>query len=541
MSGGTTAVEGAPRRTPRWGTDVVRETVCGHPQLVYRDRSRHVLEVLAFAANWPEAECIVQGSDRRTVGELLRAVEVAGERLRSLGVRPGDHVLLLSYNSPEWLVALWATWRVGAVPALGNRWWSEDELRHAFALVAPALVVTDLVIDLDVLGSTPAIHPADVRDLWGVLDLPATMPAPAADEDDPALIVFTSGSTGAAKAVVLSHRSVLANQHNLLARTGRLPGEERRPRQPVVLFTVPLFHIGGVSSVIVGLLSQARMVFLTGRFDPVEVLHVIERERVTIWGAVPTMVQRVLRHADFARRDLASLRTVSIGGAPVPEQLLQEVRERLPQTERTLTNTWGMTESGGHLTFASGEELVARPNTVGRAVPTVEIVIDGPSREGDGEILVRSPTVMLDLLPHEGDDTVDEAGYLHTGDVGRVDADGYLYITGRSKDIVIRGGENIACPNVERTILQHPDVIEVAVFGLPDPEFGEQVAAVVVISSGSNVTDAALNSWARSHLAHFEVPSRWILTRDELPILSTGKVDRVRLRAAVLGGACGSA
>lgn len=520
---------------PQWGSEVIEETVLGHPQLVYRDRSHHVLEVLQIISQWSAADCIARGDERLTVGDLLTAIDLAADRMLSLGVRPRDYVLLLSHNSPEWLVALWGAWRLGAIPVLGNPWWSDDEIHHALVLVEPKLVVTDMAMDRGALGSAVTTQPSNFRDLLRTPQPSVHVPLPEADEDEPALIVFTSGSTGTAKAVVLSHRSVLANQHNLLARTGRLPGGPVANRQSVVLFTVPLFHIGGVSSVIVGLLSRARMVFLSGRFDQGEVLELVERERVTTWGAVPTMVRRVLTHPDFESRDLSSLRTVSIGGAPVPEELLRQVRERLPGTQRTLTNTWGMTESGGHLTFASGDELVARPSTVGRPVPTVEIVIDQAATDGLGEVFVRSPTVMLGLLGHDGPCGVDDAGFLHTGDIGRLDDDGYLYITGRSKEIVIRGGENISCPLLEHVLGQHPDVIEVAVFGLPDPDFGELVAAVVVTPPDSGLTKAALAAWASERLAQFEVPAHWVITDQELPLLPTGKVDKVSLRTSRFG------
>ncbi|MWA03241.1 AMP-binding protein [Actinomadura sp. LD22] len=500
--------------------------------------------MLTGTPRWADRTFIVQGRRRISFRRFLGAVELAAAELARRGVRPDDHVMLLAYNSPDWILALWAAWYAGAVPVLGNRWWSPDEIEHACGLTRPALVITDIpgpgerfpaatITPVDLAGAfESASDDASTADLERLL---AAMPAP--EEDTPALVIFTSGSTGAPKGVVLSHRSVIANQHNLLSRSGRLPKDlpESAP-PPVTLVCTPLFHIGGISNLITNLITGGTLVLNEGRFDPAQILELIETERVQSFGGVPTMAIRVLEHPDFETRDLSSLRSWPLGGAPVPASLLESMRRKLPQLQRRgLGNTWGMSESGGFLTVAGNRDLAQRPGTVGRPYPVVEVRIGDPGETGGGEILVRSPTVMLGYLTPdgEGDGTVDADGWLHTGDIGHLDDDGYLYLDGRSKDIVIRGGENIACAHVETALAQHPDVIEVAVFGVPHPDLGEELAAVLVVRPGTAPTEDELREFLTGTLAYFEIPTLWRIRSEALPTLPGEKIDKKALRASL--------
>jgi long-chain acyl-CoA synthetase len=305
---------------------------------------------------------------------------------------------------------------------------------------------------------------------------------------------------------------------------GDSPGE-------VALQTGPLFHIGGVQALVRQLLLGGTLVFPRGRFDPTEVLDLMESEGVHRWGGVPTMVGRVLNDPTIEGRDLSTVRAISLGGSPVPPELVTRIKARFPSVERGVSQVYGLSEGGGTLTAASGRDLVERPGTAGRPLPLVELRIDRPDEKGTGEVVARTPTQMLGYWGQAPEGTIDDDGWVHTGDLGHLDDDGYLFITGRLKDLIIRGGENIAAPHVENVLLRHPDIRDVAVCGRPDTDLGEIVAAAIVLDPASAVTAAELRSFAAEHLAYFEVPTSWWLRTDPLPSNDVGKVNKRRLRA----------
>lgn len=513
-----------------WGIDIGPGHYGGGPGLQFTVRPRQFDDLLVGADRWADREFLVQGERRIGHGEFHAAIPAAAAALAADGVRAGDRVLLLSYNCPEFALALWGLWWLGAVPVFGNRWWQTAELEHAVALARPVLALTDHPDWIP-----PGLKVRQLSELAGLFGATADPGCRSGDEEDAALVLFTSGSAGLPKGVVLPRRSVIANQHNTMARTRRLPADldPSRP-QSVTMVCTPLFHIGGVTNILLALLTGAKLVFNEGRFDPAQVLELIESERVQTFAGVPTMAARLIDHPDFAGRDLSSLRALPMGGAPIPPRLLDTITERLPQLKRGgLGNNWGMTESGGFLTSAGAADLVERPGTAGLPAPCTQVRIADPDADGIGEVVVRTPTMMLGYLTPDGladDGTIDADGWLHSGDLGRIDADGYLFLTGRAKDIVIRGGENIACAHVEATLLTHPVVTEVAVFGIEHADLGEELVAVVR-HTGAAPTPEELREFARASLAYFEVPSRWRITTEPLPTLAGEKIDKKTLRA----------
>lgn len=518
-------------QTP-WGAEVSAGHYAGHPGLLHTRRPRTFTELLSGVQRWAPRTFLVQGDRRIGFGEFFTAVGAARHRLRPLGIQPGERVMLLAHNSTDWVVALWAIWSLGAVPVLGNRWWSRLETANCLRLVSPRGVITDAP-DLAAGCGAEIVDIADLRDDSGAATAaPPAIPGPA-DEDDPAVILFTSGSSGMPKAVELSFRAVVANQHNLLARSRQWPHllDPDAP-QPVNLICTPLFHIGAFATLLTQLITGGRIVLNTGRFDPAQVLDLIESEGVQRWGAVPTMAIRLLEHPDFESRDLSTLRSFPLGGAPVPPVLVERMARRLPHlARRGLATMWGMTEGGGFLSLAAGADLANHAGTVGLPLPTVEIAIDDPDAAGVGEVLVRSPTVMLGYIGID-DGTIDSDGWLHSGDLGHLNADGYLFIDGRSKDMVIRGGENIACPHVEAALLRHPDVVEAAALGLPHPDLGEELAAVVVYRPGARPpTEDDLARHLRAEVAYFAIPTRWLIRAQPLPTLAGEKIAKNSLAA----------
>jgi acyl-CoA synthetase (AMP-forming)/AMP-acid ligase II len=499
-----------------WGDDVIEAQYAGHPGLMYRQRPRTFAELLHGVQRWTSRTFLVHGDRRITFAEFFTAVGAAREVLTPLGIQRGDRVMLS------------AIWSLGAVPVLGNRWWSTAEAAGSLGLVNPRAVLTD---DPDLTGEVPELHLAALAGCFGApAGTPPDVPGPA-DEEDAAVVLFTSGSTGMPKAVELPFRSVVANQQNVLARSRQLPHLiPAEGPQPVNLISTPLFHIGAFATLITQTITGGRIVFSTGRFDPGQVLSLIETERVQRWGAVPTMAARLLEHPGFDSYDLTSLRSFPLGGAPVPPVLLERLTRRLPQLQgRGMVNMWGMTEGGGFFTVATGSDLERFPKTVGRALPTVELRIEGPDENGQGEIVVRSPTVMRGYVG-TSDSTIDSDGWLSTGDLGHLNDEGFLFIDGRSKDMVIRGGENIACPHVEAALMRHPDVVEAAAIGLPHPDLGEELAAVIVYRrAGRAPTEDELTAHMHAEVAYFAVPTRWVIRDQPLPTVGTEKVDKRRL------------
>ncbi|VTU22544.1 Long-chain-fatty-acid--CoA ligase [Variovorax sp. SRS16] len=512
-----------PDASQRWGRTVETVTVAGHPCRAYAHRPRSIPELLRDARRWGHRPFVIEGERRLDFLAFEAAVQRVASALRARGIAQGDRVVLLAYNSLEWLVAFWALQSLGAVTVLANAWWGDDETREALATVDPVAVLTDRE---GARALDPSFRPMDLRALRSVIDASesvAALPPTRLSEDDLAIIMFSSGTTGVAKGVMMSHRGVIANIQNLLALTGRLPNELPMDKPGTVsLLTVPLFHLAGIQISLSTLLSGGSLVFLEGRFDPLAILNLIQREKVRVWGSIPTMVSRVVEHERFAEFDTSSLRSIPMGGAAISVELREKVQRAFPATKKSVGSLYGLTEAGGVLAAGSGDDVKGRPGCVGKPLPVVELRIADADASGAGEIFARTPTV---TLGYWGDPVpiADADGWVKTGDLGRVE-DGHLYVVGRSKDIVIRGGENIACAHVEHGLQTHPDVVEVAVVGLPHADLGEEVAAVVVLREGASANVEDLRRHAAAHLGKFEVPSRWWLRSEALPTNATGKI-----------------
>jgi acyl-CoA synthetase (AMP-forming)/AMP-acid ligase II len=465
---------------------------------------------------------------------VLACADPAGNRLADLP-RADDNSniahdsLILGWNSPEWIINFWACLQIGAVPVLANAWWSEAEVAAALDLTRPAFVLADAYGAAKVpaawrRGPWEADPAAWRRGPSGTAPQP-----PDSDEEQPAVVIFTSGTSGRPKAVVLSHRSLLAGLHMLLHVSRRLPQQTDETSGDTGLHTGPLFHIGGVQTLLRAITVGGTLVMPTGRFDPREALMLIERYKISRWSAVPTMVSRLLEHPDVQTRDLRSLRSVTVGGAPVHAELLERIRTGLPGADARVPTGYGLTENGGQATAASGRDTAERPGSSGRPLPCVELrFLDCPGLP-DGEILVRSPTQMSGYL-RSGDTPIDDEGWLYTGDLGHLDDAGHLWITGRSKDLIIRGGENIAPASVERALAGIQGVADAAVVGVPHADLGEEVMAFVV-TTDDTVTPASLAQALQGTVASFAVPSRWHLQREPLVTNHTHKVDKQALLA----------
>jgi acyl-CoA synthetase (AMP-forming)/AMP-acid ligase II len=515
----------------RWSDQVAVERISGVPFRMYVERPRRLEQLLAFASRWGARPHVVQGERVVTFDDLRHLTTAKTKDLVCRGISPGERVALMGWNSADYVVNFWAVLAAGAVPVLFNTWWSETEVGEALELLNPALVLADRRAT------------ARIPSGWACAAWETDPAAPAAagvddvvdretssNENEPAVIIFTSGTSGRPKAVVLSHRALLANLQMLLHLTRKLPHQLNETSADVVLHTGPLFHIGGAQGMMRALTVGNTLVLPGGRFDPGEALALIEQWKIARWAAVPTMVSRVLEHSDVHRRDLRSLRAVTLGGAPLHVELQQRIRSGLPGVNARIATGYGLSENGGQATAASDADTLDRPGTSGRPLPLTEIKIGERAGLPDGEIFIRAPTQMSGYY---GSPTspIDNEGWLSTGDLGRIDEAGYVWITGRSKDLIIRGGENVAPAAVEQALVAAPGVRDAVVFGLSHPDLGEEVAAVIVVDEGYAST--AIEAHVRTRVASFAVPTWWRFQTDPLPVNPTGKIDKPAVVAQV--------
>jgi acyl-CoA synthetase (AMP-forming)/AMP-acid ligase II len=520
--------EARPIDLPRWSNRIEVEHFGAIPLRVYSERPRRCQQVFALAEHWADRPHLIQGERVVSFADLRRRVAGQSRRLIKAGVRAGDHVMIMGWNSPEWVINCWACIDSGAVPVLGNAWWGQGEIAYALGLLRPALVLAD-PRTRDKIPEPWRTGSWDARasDTPRPVDVNASLPG----ENEAAVIVFTSGTEGRPKAVQLSHRALLSGLLMMLDITKQLPPRFETARSEVALHTGPLFHVGGPQAMLRSIVVGNTLVFTQGRFDPADVLQLVERHRVTRWTAVPTMITRVLDHPDVRTRELRSLRAIGTGGTPVGPQLLERLHSGLPHARPSVAIGYGLTENTGPATTASGADSLAHPGTCGRALPCVELKIGPRDGMDDGEVTMRSPSQMSGYYGSD-ESPIDGEGWLHTGDLGRLDETGRLWITGRIKDLIIRGGENVAPAAVEHALTALPQVADAAVVGVAHAELGEEVFAFVVLRTPA--TAEQLLSALKPSVASFALPSRWHLQYEPLPTNPTGKPDKRELKARAL-------
>lgn len=515
---------------------LAEEPVLGERMTVFGNRPRSLRAYVEQSLTFGDAEYLVFGDRRITFAEHTRAVaSVAKVFHERYGIGKGDRVAILAANCPEWIVAFWATVSLGAIAVAINGWWTGTEIRYALEDAEPKLLVADRKRLARLGGQDPGMPVVEIESEFDALwrhDPGASLPAITIAEDDPATILYTSGTTGRSKGAVQSHRNVIACVMATCCngmRTMMLQPPPGPPLPPCQFVTSPLFHVSGLyTSAILYLATGIRSVWSVGRFDPVEAMRIIEREKVTAWGVMATLVWRVINHPDFGTYDLSSLRTIGNGGGPTPPELLRRMQQDLPCAMPAIG--YGLTESGALATIINGSDWLAHPESVGRPLPTVGIEIrDLAGRvlpEGkEGEIYIRSPLVMLEYWrrPEATAETIVAGRWLRSGDIGRM-VDGRLYLASRRRDLIIRGGENVYPVEIENRLAEHPDVQEIAVIPVPHPELGQEVKAVVVPRQGATLDAAALATFVGETLARFKVPSRWEIRSAPLPRNATGKV-----------------
>lgn len=483
---------------------------------------------------------IVEGERRLSFDDVfvLRDALVA-----QLGIKPGDRVAICMRNRSEWMIGFLAVVRAGGIAALLNSRGSPAELMAMVDDVTPVLVLADedRAALLRAGGYGGRILTADAFAERPV-QLPPLVPA---DPDSPVAILFTSGTTGRVKGAVLSHTNLITGLlavqlaglmvlHDT-ARAHKIPVETILANLPQasVLQVYPLFHISGLGSAFLSPLFAGTKIVIMERWDPQEALRLIAAEKITQFTAVPTMLWDVLNRAKHADADLSSLTNIGTGGQALPVNLLDAVRAACPRA--VMGTGYGMTEASGSVAMAVGEDFIRNRASAGRVLNLVDMRIEGPDGQtlpiGEaGEIVVRGAMIMRGYWnrPEETAAVLSADGWLRTGDVGYVDDEGYVFIVDRKKDMVISGGENIYCAEVERVMGEMPGIAECAAFGIPDERLGELLVAIVV---AENVTQAQVIAEVGQRLARYKAPGKVAIVDTPLPRNAVGKVDKVKLRA----------
>jgi long-chain acyl-CoA synthetase len=493
---------------------------------------------------------LVAGAERLTFAEVHAAAKtVASALVGTHGVVPGDRIGIAMRNSPSWIALYMGIVMAGGVATLLNGWWQSEELATAMADVECRLVFADpprakrlagiggLAMRVVTIDDAQPLGTA-LADLAGA----AEVALPAVAPTDPATILFTSGSTGQSKGAISDHRAVTQAVYNYLAQAlvmldiatadGATP-----PTQHATLLNVPLFHVTAEVPVFLQSFAMGRKLVLMPKWDPEEAMRLIQAETITYFVGVPLMSFEMLTHPRRAEYDLSSVSDIAAGGAPRPVEHVRRIAEEMGGPKPLLG--YGLTETNGAGCGNFRDNYLAKPNSTGRAsLPLIDLAIlddaGRPVAQGErGEVAIRS---VCNFTEYYGRPDATAAAftadrYFLTGDIGYLDADRYLFIVDRKKDIIIRGGENISCQEVEAALYQHPAVAEAAVFGLADERFGEVPGAVVLLRAGASLTTEDLCAFLFAHIAAFKVPARIWFVNEALPRLGTEKIDKVSLRA----------
>ncbi len=504
-----------------------------------------------YAQQHAATEFLVSGDERLTYAEIYaQAGAVASALVSGFGVKTGDRVGIAARNSPSWIVIYMGILMAGGVATLLNGWWQSEELQAGVEDVGCTLVFADpprcrrlaalpgltaRVVEFDDLqpigtALAPLLATGD-----GAAALPELGP------DDHATILFTSGSTGQSKGALSTHRQVTQGVFNYLGSAlmmlaiGAQDGTPPSALQPSTLLNVPLFHVTAEVPVFLQSFAIGRKLVLMPKWDAEEAMRLIEREKITYFVGVPLMSFEILNHPNRHKYDLSSVADIAAGGAPRPVEHVKRIDQEM---EGKPLIGYGLTETNGVGTGNWRTNYLAKPNSAGRpSMPLVDLAIlddaGAPVPQGArGEVAIRSVACFQEYWgkPEATAEAYTADGYFRTGDIGYLDEDGYLFIVDRKKDIIIRGGENISCQEVEEALYQHPDVAEAAVFGLPDEKYGEVPGAVVHLSKPGAVTVEDLCAFLTQHIAAFKVPQRIWLADEALPRLGTEKIDKVSLR-----------
>ncbi|MFP5328121.1 MAG: class I adenylate-forming enzyme family protein [Acidimicrobiia bacterium] len=544
--------------------EIAEAVIRGVPTKIWKNAAPTLRDVLSQSRRHGESVFLVYEDERMTFEEHFRSsAHLANVLVDRFGIEKGDRVAIAMRNYPEWALAFWAITSAGAVVVPLNAWWTGPELEYGLADSGARLLFVDSEREERLRANLPACvenvivaraeqEPDDghlrFEDVLGDVPADAELPGVDLDTEDDATIFYTSGTTGNPKGALGTHRNICTNLSSLFFINARTQARKKAmgvtddrpaPAQNSYLLSVPFFHATGCHSVLVSNTAAGGKLVIMYKWDAGRALELIEREQVTTFGGVPAMAMQVLDHPDFAKRDTSSVRSVAYGGAPAPPDLVRRIKELFPGGSPS--NGYGLTETSSVTTMNQGDDYVRKPDSVGVPVPVCEVkVVDDDGNElppgSVGELWIKGPNVVKGYFNKpEATAASFSDGWLHSGDVARIDEEGYVYIVDRAKDMVIRGGENVYCVEVEAALHEHPAVSDAAVIGIPHPVLGEEVGAVVRLRTGMTATEEELRSHVRERLAAFKVPSKVWFRGEELPRNPAGKILKRELREELVG------
>jgi long-chain acyl-CoA synthetase len=537
--------------------------VFGRATRVFKNTPTSLRQVFASARSRGDRTFLVYENERWSFDQVADHVEALGATLAErYGVAKGDRVAVAMRNFPEWVVSYAAVTSIGAVVVPLNAWWTTQELDYGLRQSESRVVLADHERITRLAPLAGGDHPLTVIGVRlpegftagelafdryeDVIDPDAGLRLPEVDidPDDDATILYTSGTTGNPKGAVSTHRAVCSALFSYACRAavhaamrGGTPDEPKDHPTSFIL-VVPLFHVTGCIPVMLSAYAAGTKLVMMYKWNPERALELIEREHVTTFVGVPTMSWDLLESPDFAKRDTSSLVSVGGGGAPAPPELVRRVDSSFKKARPGIG--YGMTETNAYGPQNMADDYVRKPTSAGRTVPTMQVrVVDDagqPVATGEiGEIEFSGPNLIRGYWRNpEATASTFHDGWLRTGDLGRIDDEGFVYVEDRVKDMVIRGGENIYCAEVEAAIYEHPAVYECAVFGIPHERLGEELVAALVLRPDHTVTEDEIRAHVKAKLAPFKVPSRVEFAAEQLPRGATGKILKRDLRDALL-------
>jgi long-chain acyl-CoA synthetase len=535
--------------------ELTEDASAGYPIRVYKNAPRSLREVFQSTRQYAERTFTVYGDETLTYAEVHAKVASLAHYLAAHGIGRGDRVAIGMRNYPEFIISFWACQAIGAVVVALNAWWTTSELAYALEDSSPKALLIDgerleriapllsgMGDPLIVVARRDGGPAGGVEFAEATAEPAADLPAVEVEPGDLATILYTSGTTGRPKGAVATQRNHVTNMMNTLlagavARVMLEVPEDFVAPQAGVLQTFPFFHIGGMTGLYMGTVMGSKIALMY-KWNPQEAVDLIETHGLTSAGGVPIVVRQLLEAASASGKSLDTLMAVGSGGAPVPPDLIRRIETQFA-AKASPGNGYGLTETTSAVVVNGGAEYFAYPNSVGRAVPTADVrFVDDAGRDvpkGEiGELWFRGPNIIQGYWGNpEATEAAFGGGWFRTGDLGYIDPNGMIYVVDRKKDVIIRGGENIYCAEVEAALLAHPLVRDATVIGLPSAEYGEEVAAVLQVDPEhqSPTLAAEIASSLGETMARYKIPTAITITDADLPRTATGKVLKRDIRS----------